>query len=132
MPASACGACSFAGSLAGSVAEAPPAALVGLEAPALEDDSPLVPAAASLDELSVLLLVFVVLVVEVDVVCAEEASALVSAGGVISGGLLGTVSETVVLPQAPSAPQHVSAANAASRGRALTAAPYACRTSGSR
>jgi len=55
-------------SFAGSVGAAPPAALVGLEDPELEDDSLPVPAAASLDELSLLLLVFVVLVVEVDVV----------------------------------------------------------------
>ncbi len=89
------------------------------------------------EELSLDLVVFVD-VVDVDVVCAAEASALVSVGGVISGVLLGTESETVVLPQAANVSAHASAAQAAHRprrgnaARALTTVPYACRRSGSR
>ena len=79
-------------------------------------------------------LVFVLLVevVPVEVVCAAAASALVSVGGVSSGVFLGTVSETLVPPQAPNADPHSSAAHAASAKRALTAAPYACRRWGTR
>jgi hypothetical protein len=110
----------------------------GASLPELAADSPLA------DELSLAFDAALVEVVEVvEVVCAEDASALVLVGGVISGVLLGTASETVVLPHAPSAIAHSAAAHASSVGRALTtdapgarraltAAPYACRTSGSR
>jgi hypothetical protein len=80
----------------------------------------------------------VVLVDVVDVFCAAAASALVFVGGVISGVLFGTVSDTVLPPHAPSASVHSNAAHAASatyptgHRRALTTVPYACRTWGSR
>jgi hypothetical protein len=48
----------------------------------------------------VVVVVFVA-VVEVDVVCAEAFSMLVSVGGMISGVLLGTGSETLAPPQPP-------------------------------
>ncbi len=82
-------------------------------------------------ELSLVFVVFVE-VVPVEVVCAAAASALVSVGGVSSGVLLGTASETLVPPQALNAKPQSSAAHAASATRALTAAPYACRSWGSR
>ena len=81
-----------------------------------------------------------VLADEVEVFCTAAASALVSVGGVRSGVLLGTVSETLLPPQAPSASTHSTAAHTASTGYragrtqagartpALTAVPYACRT----
>jgi hypothetical protein len=120
-------------SFSGSVGAAPPAALVGPAAAVLGAVSPVALAAVSplAEELSLDLVVFVD-VVDVDVVCAAEASALVSVGGVISGVLLGTESETVVLPQAANVSAHASAAQAANAARALTTVPYACRTSGSR
>jgi hypothetical protein len=115
-----------------SAAAPPDVPAAGALAPAdaslfsLEDVSPL-------EELSLLLpVVLVVDVVEVDVVCAAAASALVSVGGVSSGVLFGTASATVVPPQALNAEPHSSAAHAASATRALTAVPYACRTWGSR
>jgi hypothetical protein len=77
-----------------------------------------------------LLEAFVVLVVEV--VRAEAASALVFVGGVMSGVLLGTASETLLPPHAPSVSPHSNAAHAASATRALTTVPCACRTLGSR
>jgi hypothetical protein len=82
-------------------------------------------------ELSLVFVVFVE-VVAVEVVCAAAASALVFVGGVSSGVLLGTASETLVPPQALNAKPQSSAAHAASAMRALTAAPYACRMWGSR
>ncbi len=98
-----------------------------------EDGSLLSLAGVSPVELDVsLVLVVFVEVVPVEVFCAAAASALVSVGGVSSGVLLGTVSETLVPPQALSAEPQRSAAHAASATRALTAAPYACRTWGSR
>jgi hypothetical protein len=85
------------------------------------------------EELS-LLLVVVVLVVDVDVdaALAAAASALVLVGGVISGVLFGTASETVVLPQALSVSPHSKAAHVASATRLLTTDPCACRTWDSR
>jgi hypothetical protein len=90
-------------------------------------------------ELSLVLEAALVDVVEVvEFVCADDASALVFVGGVISGVLFGTASETVVLPHAPNARAHSTAAHAAHRPRrgsatrGLTAVPYACRTWGSR
>jgi len=71
-------------------------------------------------------------VVDVEVVCAAAASALVFVGGVISGVLLGTASETLLLPQAVSVSPHSSAAQAASAKRDLTTGPCACRTWDSR
>ena len=80
------------------------------------------------EELSpVLLLLVLVAVVDVDVVCAAAASALVLVGGVISGVLFGTASETLVPPQALSASPHSSVAHAASTTRVLTTGPCACR-----
>jgi hypothetical protein len=116
-------------------AEAPPEGVappVGLE-----------PAAVSLDSLAgvsplagdvslVLVLLVLVVVVAVDVVCAAAASAVVFVGGVISGVLLGTASETLLPPHPPIAAPHSNAAHAASARRVLTAVPYACRTWGSR
>ena len=71
-------------------------------------------------------------VVEVEVVCAAATSALVFVGGVMSGVLLGTASETLLPPHAPSVSPHSNAAHAASAARALTTVPCACRTWGSR
>ncbi len=78
------------------------------------------------------LVVVVVLVDAVDVFWAAAASALVSVGGVISGVLLGTASETLVPPQALTPTPHSSAAHTASARRALTTGPCACRTWDSR
>ena len=112
---------------------APPAALVGAGSLALDDGSEAGVVVSPLAALSLDLAVDVLVVLDVDVVCAEAASALVSVGGVISGVFLGTESDTLVLPQAPSAKAHSSAASAISRGRrALTMDPCACRTWGSR
>ncbi|MCW3018005.1 MAG: hypothetical protein JWN10_313 [Solirubrobacterales bacterium] len=98
-----------------------------------EDASPLSLAGVSPVEveLSVLFVLFVE-VVPVEVVCTAAVSALVSVGGVSSGVLFGTASETLVPPQALNAKPQSSAAHAASATRALTAAPYACRRWGSR
>ncbi len=98
------------------------------------DDGSLLSLAGVSPEAVVLSLVFVLLVelVPVEVVCAAAASALVSVGGVSSGVLLGTASETLVPPQALNANPQSSAAHTASARRALTAAPYACRRLGSR
>ncbi len=80
-----------------------------------------------------LLLLVVVAVVAVEVVCAAAASAVVFVGGVSSGvGLFGTASETLLPPHPLMATPHSNAAHAASAKRALTAAPCACRTWGSR
>jgi hypothetical protein len=117
-----------------SLAGAPPPAPVSLEAGAsLEEleagvSLAVVEPDASLDLLEVL----VVLVVEV--VCAEAASALVFVGGVMSGVLFGTASETLALPppHALRAEAHRRAAQPRSAALDLTTVPYACRTSGSR
>jgi hypothetical protein len=85
--------------------------------------SPLV----DVEEDSVALTVDFVAVVDVEVVCAEAASALVFVGGVISGVLLGTASETLLPPQALTVSPHSSAAHAASATRDLTTGPCACR-----
>jgi hypothetical protein len=101
-----------------------------LGVPALAGVSLLSLAGVSLleDELSpVLLVLFVVVVVDVDVVCTAAASAVVLVGGVISGVLFGTASETLAPPQALSARADSSVADAASTGRALTTGPCACR-----
>jgi hypothetical protein len=121
----------FAVSLAGAPPPAPAsvAAEAGVSLGVLEEASvPAVELAGSFD----LLEAFVVLVVEV--VCAEAASALVFVGGVMSGVLLGTASDTdaVPPPQALSAAPHRRAAQARSAALGLTTVPYACRTSGSR
>jgi hypothetical protein len=115
-------------------AAAPPEAPDVLGALVLEEVSLPSLLAASLleEELSLGVLVVLVDVVEVEVVCTAAASALVSVGGVMSGVLFGTASETLLLPQALSVSPHSSAAHAASATRALTAAPCAWRTWGSR
>ena len=64
--------------------------------------------------------------------CRPAFSALVSLGGVISGVLLGGVSETFVPPQAASASAASSAPPGASQRRVLTAGPSAGRRWGSR
>jgi hypothetical protein len=79
------------------------------------------------EELSEALLVVLVDVVAVDVFCAAAASALVSVGGVISGVLFGTASETLAPPQALNVRPHSSGAHAASATRLLTTGPCACR-----
>jgi hypothetical protein len=116
-----------------SVAAAPPEVPSVLGALAPEDDSLLSLAGVSPEEvvLSLVLVLFVELV-PVEVVCAAAASALVSVGGVSSGVLFGTASETLVPPQALNANPQSSAAHAASARRDLTAAPYACRRWGTR
>lgn len=105
--------------------------MLGALAP--EDDSLLSLAGVSPEAvvLSLVLVLFVELV-PVEVVCAAAASALVSVGGVSSGVLFGTASETLVPPQALNANPQSSAAHAASARRDLTAAPYACRRWGTR
>ena len=70
----------------------------------LADSSPV-------DELSPVVLVLVA-VVDVEVVCAAAFSALVSAGGVMSGVFLGTDSETLLPPHAPSVRPLISTAQA--------------------
>jgi hypothetical protein len=116
-----------------SVAAAPPDVPSVLGALEAEDGSLLSLAGVS-PAAVVLSLVFVLLVelVPVELVCAAAASALVSVGGVSSGVLLGTASETLVPPQALNANPQSSAAHAASAKRPLTAAPYACRRWGTR
>ncbi len=116
-------------------AAAPPEEPAVLGALELEEVSP--PALEELsppeEELSPLLpVVFVVEVVEVEVLCAAAASALVFVGGVISGVLLGTASETLAPPHALNATPHSSAAHAASSARPFTTVPFACRMWGSR
>jgi hypothetical protein len=115
-------------------AAAPPEAPAVLGALALEEVSPpsLAGASALEEEPSLVLLVVLVDVVEVEVVCTAAASALVFVGGVISGVLFGTASETLLPPQALSVSPHSSAAHAASATRALTAVPCAGHTWGSR
>jgi hypothetical protein len=71
-------------------------------------------------------------VVEVVVVLAAAASALVSVGGVIAGVLFGVGSDTLAPPHAPSVSPARSAALALRAARALTAGPCAFHTSGSR
>jgi len=111
-------------------AAAPPEAPDVAGALALEDGSLLSLAGVSaLEEASPVLLVVLVLVavVAVDVVCAAAASALVLVGGVISGVLFGTASETLLPPQALRASPHSNVAHAASATRVLTAGPCAYR-----
>lgn len=86
------------------------------------------------DSALLLVLAFVEdVVVEVEIVFAAAASALVFVGGVMSGVLEGTVSDTLVPPQALSARPHSSAAQAPSAPRRrLTTDPCAVRTWGSR
>ena len=114
-------------------AEAPPDVPAVPGAPAFDDASLLSLGVVSplVEELSLALVVFAD-VVEVDVVCAAATSALVFVGGVMSGVLLGTASETLVPPQAPSVNPHSNTAHAASAARALTTVPCAGRTWGSR
>ena len=69
---------------------------------------------------------------EVDDAFAAACSALVFAGGVISGVLFGTGSETLLPPHALNPQAASSARHSASAGRALTAGPCACRRSGTR
>jgi len=99
---------------------------------ALEPEDPSLLSLAGVSPLEVELSVLFVVVVPVEVVCTAAASALVSVGGVSSGVLLGTASDTLVPPQALNAKPQSSAAHTASAARALTAAPYACRRWGSR
>jgi len=74
------------------------------------------------------LLVDLVAVVDVEVVCAEAFSALVSVGGMMSGVLLGVWSEVLLAPPhalsvaPPSATTH--AASAAEENRALNGLPW--------
>jgi hypothetical protein len=91
-------------------------------------------AAASLlaDVLSLGVLFVLVVVADVEVFCDAAASALVFVGGLISGVLLGTASETLVPPHALTVRPQSSAAQAASATRALTTGPCACRTWDSR
>jgi hypothetical protein len=117
---------------AGAPPEAPDVA--GSLAP--DEASLLSPVDGSPEELSLVLLVVVlavvVVVVDVDAAFAAAASALVSVGGVISGVLLGTASETLVPPHALSVRPPSTIAHAASATRALTTGPCACRTWDSR
>ncbi len=125
-------------SLAGAFsfsAEAPPEGVASPELP--EEDSPveLSPSEEDSpeDELSPEELVEVLVdVVDVAVVCTAAFSALVSDGGVISGVLLGTASETLLEPHAPSETPARSATHALSAKRALTAGPCAFGRWGSR
>jgi hypothetical protein len=135
--AGAAGSSVFAGvSLAGFSfsADAPPEGVAVLAGVELDDGSPVSLAGVSLldGDVSPVLLLLVVVVVAVEVVCAAAASAVVFVGGVISGVLLGTASETLLPPHPPIATAHSNAAHAVSARRALTAVPYACRTWGSR
>jgi hypothetical protein len=116
-----------------SVATAPPVAPVVGGVAALEELSSVAGAVVFDDELSLVFAVdFVVVEVDVELVCADAASAVVFVGGVISGVLLGTASETLLPPHALSATPQSSTVNAASATRAFTVVPYACRTWGSR
>lgn len=116
-------------------AEVPPAApalvvVCSLEVELVELDSLELELPVELGSPDVFPLVEVVLVVEVALAAAF--SALVSLGGVISGVERGTVSETLAPPQAVAQKGVVRARQIASAERALTAAPCACRTWGSR
>jgi len=97
--------------------------------PSLLDVSPVPPSAP--------LPVVFVAVADVEVVCTAAFSALVSAGGVMFGVLLGTASETLLLPHA-ARDRTSAAARPASVGRISgtwrrpRAVPCASRTSGSR
>jgi hypothetical protein len=118
---------------AGFSAAAPPEGVASLAGVALEAGSLLSPVVLSpLAGVASLGALVVLVEVVVEVFCAVAASALVFVGGVTSGVLFGTASDTVVPPHPLSVSPHSSAAHAASARRALTAAPYACRTSGSR
>ncbi len=128
---------SLAADLFCSPAAAPPEELASFEDAPLEDDSllPPLPAASPLEDepspLVLLALVVLADLVEVEVVCTA-ASALVLVGGVMSGVLFGTASETLLPPHAPSVSPHTTAAHAATATRAFTAGPCACRRWGSR
>jgi hypothetical protein len=109
-----------------SSAGAPPDAPVSLELSLLAASSP--PSECSPpDDSSLLVLEVLVAVVDVEVVWTAAFSALVSVGGVISGVLLGTASDTLLPPHAvtPSASSATQAAAASPRG--LKAAPCAVR-----
>lgn len=84
-----------------SLADVPPAALLSPEEPELSLDSPL-PSSLLDDDLvplgPVVPVVPVAAVVEVEVVSVAPFSAEVSLGGVISGVLFGTASDTLVPP----------------------------------
>jgi hypothetical protein len=82
--------------------------------------------------LALVVVVLVLAVVEVDADLAAAASALVFVGGVISGVLFGTASETLVPPHALNVKPHSRIAHPASATRALTTGPCACRTWDSR
>jgi hypothetical protein len=97
----------------------------------LSDSSPPSLELSPFEELSPLVLVDLVAVVDVEVVCTAAFSALVSDGGVISGVLLGTASETLLLPQAVTL-KPSSAMQATIAARDLKAAPCDDRTWGSR
>ncbi len=109
--------------------DAPPDGLETAGSLALDEVSLVSLAGVSLfdEEPSLALLVVFVAVVEVDVVCTAAASALVLVGGVTSGVLLGTASDTLAPPQALNASPHSSVAHAASAARLLTTVPCACR-----
>jgi hypothetical protein len=100
-------------------ADAPPAEPTSLE-PSLLGSlvASAVPASLLVEEPSPVVLVVFVDVVLVDVVCTAAFSALVSVGGVMSGVLLGTASETLLPPQAPSAAPLSNAMLASTAGRA--------------
>jgi hypothetical protein len=127
------GAVSLEAAFSFSAACAPPVGLASLGV-SLVDASLFSLAAASLlaDVLSLGVLFVLVVVVEVEVFCDAAASALVFVGGLISGVLLGTASETLVPPHALTVSPQSSAAQAASATRALTTGPCACRTWDSR
>ncbi len=78
------------------------------------------------------MLVDLVPVVDVEVVCTAAFSALVSDGGVISGVLLGTASETLLLPQAVTLKPSSATQATVVATRALKAAPCDGRTWDSR
>jgi hypothetical protein len=100
----------------------------------LEADSLLSPEVDSPEVLSLALVVVVLVlaVVDVDPALAAAASALVFVGGVISGVLFGTASETLVPPHALNVNPHSRIAHPASATRVLTTDPCACRTWDSR
>ncbi|HEX5310050.1 MAG TPA: hypothetical protein VFW38_13350 [Solirubrobacteraceae bacterium] len=87
----------FSGAFSDSPAEVPPEPSLDSEEPSLDS----LPPVELLSSLPVEVLA-VVEVVEVAVVSVASFSAEVSFGGVISGVLLGTASETLLLPQADS------------------------------
>ena len=120
----------FCSSVAGAPPELPASPVPPLGWEALPSPSEL--SAPLPEEPSLLVLVVLVAVVAVDVVWTAARSALVSVGGVISGVLLGTGTETLLPPQALSVSPLRSATHAASATLVLTGAPCAYRTSGSR